>query len=251
MNNNPQSLVRRILNSEKPFVFYHTHIVNEENLQHAIAEEKSMDLDVSIDDEGNPYLGHSPEYHRKSGEPYFDSVPLWRAVDLISKSNIAVMVDCKHYDAWPVIEEIVEKIGPERCRVGSYVSELKFEHSRGGEEPDYLTDWSPAEKLRLLKEKYPAVTTVVYARWLPNDLLVSGEYKKLIEHVRDVVSTHHVDSVSLNIPYETVTNEWLRYFRIKNIIPAINVNNIDTTKLTEVYIGETDYLENASNVTQL
>ena len=33
-----------------------------------------MDLDVCIDDAGNAYLGHSSEYHAKSGEAFFQSL---------------------------------------------------------------------------------------------------------------------------------------------------------------------------------
>ena len=58
-----------------------------------------MDLDVCIDDEGKPYLAHSGEYHEKTGDPYFQSLPLWEVVEWIRQSANVVMVDCKHYDA--------------------------------------------------------------------------------------------------------------------------------------------------------
>lgn len=210
-----------------------------------------MDLDISVDEEGDPYLGHSPEYHRKSGEPYFDSMPLWKAVDLISQSDIMVLVDCKHHDAWPVIENVVEKIGPERCRVDSFVSELRFGHSRGEGEPDFLTEWSAIGRLRLLKAKYPSVTTAACAKWPPRDLLVSDRHERLVEYIRDLLKMNHVDLVCLSIPYETITDEWLRYFRAADIMPSIEVDKIDTSKLSGVYIGETDHLERASTITQL
>ena len=124
------TLAERVLASGTPFVFFHTWTVTEELLARAIREEKSMDLDIAVDDAGRPYLGHSPEYHAKSGEQYFRSLPLWDVVGRIVQSNIVTLIDCKHHDAWPVIEEIVAKIGPERCVVSSFVSELKFGHSR-------------------------------------------------------------------------------------------------------------------------
>ena len=73
------SLAQRIIASKTPFVFFQTDTVTKELLQQAIAEEKSMDFDVCVDDAGSPYLGHSREYHEKSGEPWFDSMPLWEA----------------------------------------------------------------------------------------------------------------------------------------------------------------------------
>ena len=56
------SLAGNILQSGKPFVFYHTYSVTRETLQRAIDEGRSMDLDVCIDGEGNLYIGHSKQY---------------------------------------------------------------------------------------------------------------------------------------------------------------------------------------------
>ena len=246
MKMKPKSLAKRILDSKKPFVFFHTCTVTKDLLQQAIDERKSMDLDVCVDDQGNPYLGHSKEYHEKSGEPYFNSMPLWEAVDLISKSNIVVMVDCKHFDAWPPIEEVVAKIGPERCLVCVYVSEFKFNYNRQEDEPDFLTEWSPIEKLRLLKGKFPSVTITPCAKWLPNDLLTSDRYKELIKNIRQMLKDNQADTVCLGVPDKTISDKTLRYFLEKNIILHVNIDGVDTNKLFEVYIGETDDLWRAS-----
>ena len=245
------SLAQRILNSGKPFTFFHTWTVSEELLQSAIREEKSMDLDVCVDDDGKPYLGHSKEYHEKSGEPYFNSLPIWEVVDRIAKSNIVVMVDCKHYDAWPAIEEVVVRIGPERCLACVYVSEFKFNFSRKGGEPDFLTEWSPIEKLRLLKSKYPLITTTPCAKWLPNDLLISDQYEDLIAKILKTLKNNRVDTVCLGVPDKTIFDKWLRYFLEEKIIPHVVVDGTDVTKLSEVYVGETDCLDQASRITEL
>lgn len=94
-----------------------------------------MDLDVCIDDQGHPYLGHPKEYHEKTREPFFDSMPLWEAVEALADSNIPVIVDCKHFGAWPVVEDVVRRLRPKRCLVHSFVSELKFEADRMAGEP--------------------------------------------------------------------------------------------------------------------
>jgi hypothetical protein len=240
------SLAQRILTSGKPFTIFHTWTVSEDLLRRAIQEERSMDLDVCIDDSGNPYLGHSREYHEKSGEPYFHSLPLWEVVDRISKSNIVTMIDCKHYDAWPVIEAVVAKIGPERCMVDSYVSEFKFGHSRADGEPDFLTEWTPIERLRELKAKFPPVTTAACAKWPPQDLLLSAKYRKLAAYIRDLTKENRIDGVCLSVPDETITDEWLRYFLAEDIIPRIEIDRTDTNRLTQVYVGQTDDLGRTS-----
>ncbi|MHB9023097.1 MAG: hypothetical protein ACYC7E_02840 [Armatimonadota bacterium] len=48
------------------------------------------------------------------------------------------------------------------------------------------------------------------------------------------------------MPDETITDAGLRYFLEKGIIPHVVIDNTDTSRLFELYIGETDYLARAS-----
>ena len=251
MSKDNMSLAQKIRYSKKSFVFFHTWAVTRNLLQQAIDEGKSMDLDVCVDDLGNPYLGHSQEYHEQSEEPYFNSIPLWEAVELISKANIIVMIDCKHYDAWPIIEEVITIIGPNRCLVCAYVSEFKFDYSRKEGESDFVTEWSPIEKLRLLKSKFPSVTTTPCAKWLPNDLLISDKYKELVQNIRQTLKDNRADTVCLGVPDETISDKWLRYFLKETIIPHVVIDKADTANLSGLFIGETDYLRKASNSSYL
>lgn len=246
-----KSLAKRVLDLKKPYIFFHTWSITKDLIQQAIDEEKSIDLDVCVDTSGKPYLGHSQEYHEKSGDPWFINMPLWAAVDMIAKSNISVMVDCKHPDSWPVIEKVITKIGPERCLICAYVSEFRFNYSRKNGEPDFITEWSPIKKLRLLKSKFPSVTITPCAKWLPNDLLISDQYKELLKDIRQTLKDNHADTVCLGVPDKTISDKSLRYFLKENIIPHVMVDKADTTKLSETYIGETDYLEQASKSTFL
>ena len=239
------SLAQRIIASKTPFVFLHTHTVTKELLRHAIAEEKSMDLDVCVGDAGSPYLGHSREYHEKSREPWFDSMPLWEAVDMIAGAAIPIIVDCKHFDAWPVVEEVITRIGPARCLVHTFVAELRFDFRDGS--PDFTTEWSPIRRLDRLKDKFPSVTTCASAKWLPDDLLTSDKHEELLHYIRQILKDNRVDTVCLNVPGGTFSDKPLRYFLKEAIIPHVEIDGLDTTHLTELYIGETDHLSQASN----
>ncbi len=240
------SFVERILKSQKPFILFHTWTVTPALLEKAIQEERSMDLDVCVDEQGNPYLGHSKEYHEKTWQPFFKSMPLWEAVDALAKSGIPAIIDCKHADAWPIVEEVVSRIGPQRCLVHSFVKELKFDHSRMQGEPDFLTEWSSIDILRSLKERFPSVTTTASAKWLPNDTLLSPRHEPLLSRIRDLLKDRRVDTVCLNVPNQTFSDEPLRYFLEQGIIPHIGIDYMDSRTLSEVYIGETDRLECAS-----
>jgi hypothetical protein len=241
------SLAQKILSSKKPFNLFHTWRATESTIRNAIDECKSIDLDVCIGEKGNPYLGHSLEYHQKTGEPFFESMPLWEAVDIISGAKIPVIVDCKHYNAWPIVEEVILKIGVERCLVHSFVSIFNYNYSREKGEPDFITEWSPIEKLFILKNRFPTLSTCASCKWLPNDLLISQQYNNLLYEIRKNIKDNKIDTVCLNVPNETFSDSSLRFFLNESIIPHIGIDSIDTSKFAEVYIGETDNLMSASD----
>jgi len=203
-----------------------------------------MDLDVCVDASGNPYLGHSEEYHEKSGDPWKDNMPLWEAVGILSDSDIPLIIDCKHFNAWPVVEQVIVKLREERCLVHTFASELHFDYDPIV--PDYVTEWSPIEKALSLKDRFPSVTTCVSAKGLPKNSLISDQYEDLLKEIRRLLKDNCVDTLCLNVPDDTFSDETLRFFLSENIIPHVGINGVDTTELSQVYIGETDYLEHAS-----
>jgi hypothetical protein len=240
------SFAQKVLKSKRPVVLFHTWTVTKELLGQAIREKRSMDLDVCVDDQGNPYLGHPKEYHDKMHEPFFDSMPLWETVEALADSNIPVIVDCKHFDAWPVVEEVVRQLRPERCLVHSFVSELKFDAGRIPGEPDFLSEWSSIERLRAMKRKSPSLTTTASAKWLPPDVLLSEKYEAVLEDVVRLLKEYQVNTVCLNVPDSTFSDKALRTFLQKDILPHVGVDRIDIKHLSEMYIGETDWMEVAS-----
>jgi hypothetical protein len=237
------SLAQKILKSQKPFVFYHTHEVTRDSLQEAIDSDKSMDLDICVDESGMPYLGHSEEFYEKSGTARDRSMPLWEAVDLISTARIPAIVDCKHYRAWPYVQEVIARIGPDKCLAHTFVSEFHFSYVR---HYDVRCEWSSVEKLKALKAEFPSLTTTASAKGLPYDLLISERFEELLHAIKKTLVEHRVDTVCLNVPDNTFSDQALAFFLEDEIIPHIMIDDIDTSELSEVYIGETDALGSAS-----
>jgi hypothetical protein len=237
------SFAQQVLKSGRAVVLFHTWTVTRELLERAMREKRSMDLDVCIDDNGNPYLGHPREYHEKTNEPFFNSMPLWEAVEALRYSSILVIVDCKHFGAWQIVEDVLRRLGPERCLVHSFVSELKFDRGRAQGEPDFLSEWSSIENLRALKAKFPSLTTTASAKWLPADVLVTHKYDDLLARVIRLLKKEGVESVCLNVPDSTFSDRVLRLFLENGILAHVGVDRADWKQLSEVYIGETDRLE--------
>ena len=243
------SLVQRIVKSKEPFILFHTHSATREAIEHAIASGKSMDLDICVDEVGSPYLGHSKEYYEKSGETQPETMPFWEAIETISRANIPVIVDCKHYDAWPVVERVITQIGAHRCLVHSFASELKFDYEHN--DHDYLTEWSPIQKLASIKKSFPLVTTTASCKFLPGNFLISPQYQNVLEQIREILVLGAVDTVCLNVPDNTMSDEILDFFLSKNIVPHVGIDNVNTAKLSKYYVGETDILSEASEANNI
>lgn len=239
------SLAQRIFNENKPFILFHTHSATQEAIEHAITSGKSMDLDICVDESGNPYLGHSKEYYEKSGEIQPKTMPFWEAIELVSKTGIPVIVDCKHYDAWPVVEKVISKIGAHRCLVHSFATELKFDYEHN--DHDYLTEWSPIKKLTEIKNKFPLATITASCKFLPNDLLQSAQYEKLLSDIRKTLKDNRIDTICLNVSDNTMSDKILEFFLKEKILPHVGIDKIDTSKLSKLYVGETDDLAVASD----
>ena len=239
------SLAQRIFNTNKPFVLFHTHSTTRETLEHAIVEGKSMDLDICVDDSGNPYLGHSKEYYEKNGETQPETMPFWEAIELVNKASIPVILDCKHYNAWRVVEEVISKIGAHRCLVHSFAAELKFDYDHN--DYDYLTEWSSIKSLSSIKEKFPSATTTASCKFLPNDVLLSAQYEKLLSDIRKVLKDNRVDTVCLNVPDDTTSDKVLDFFLAEKILLHVEIDKINVSRLSKLYVGETDNLAAASD----
>jgi hypothetical protein len=55
-----------------------------------------------------------------------------------------------------------------------------------------------------------------------------------------------LNTVCLNVPDNTFADESLRFFLKDSLIPHVMIDKTVSTRLSEVYIGETDCLEKAS-----
>src|SRR3989344_222051 len=232
------SLVQRIIRADKPFILFHTHSATREAIENAIASGKSIDLDICVEDSGNPYLGHSKEYYEKSGETQPETMPFAEAIELISKASIPVIVDCKHYNAWPIVKDVISQIGAHRCLVHSFAAELKFDYEHN--DHDYLTEWSPIKKLTEIKNKFPLATTTASCKFLPNNLLLSPQYEKVLSDIRKILEDNHIDTVCLNVPDNTMSDKVLEFFLNEKILPHVGIDNTNISKLSKIYVGETD-----------
>jgi len=240
------SLAQRILNSSKPFVLFHTYKVDKESIYQAVKENKSMDLDIAIDNEGKPFIGHTLEYYEISGEVRPKNMPFYETLNFLSKAHIPLIIDCKQVETWPTLIKTLNQLGPHRCLVHIFALELKFNHNLEYDK-NYPSEWIPIGNLKSLKEQFPNVTTTVSCKYLPPDVLLSSKYQAELESIKSILNENKVDTLCLNVPDETMTDKTLEFFLSENIIPHVNIDKINISSFKKTFVGETNYLEVASD----
>ena len=50
--------INEIISKQKSFTYFHTRVLNREILDRAKQAKKSLEIDLSIDKNGKPYIGH-------------------------------------------------------------------------------------------------------------------------------------------------------------------------------------------------
>ena len=97
-----------------------------------------------------------------------------------------------------------------------------------------------------MKRKFPSITTTACAKWLPADVLTSDKHGVLLARIARLLKDNRVDTICLNVPDSTFSDRTLMLFLREGILAHVGVDHADLTRLSQLYIGETDNLKFAS-----
>jgi hypothetical protein len=78
-------------------------------------------------------------------------------------------------------------------------------------------------------------------------VLLSAQYEKLLSDIRKVLKDNRVDTVCLNVPDDTTSDKVLNFFLAEKILLHVGIDKIDVSRLSKLYVGETDNLAAASD----
>lgn len=233
-------MLKGIIHS-KSVTLFHTHVVTSDLLEQALEEYRSIDLDICVSEEGGqPYLGHSDEYHTKSGVPQYKTMKLDEVITRleIHPHKIPVMLDCKHYAAWQHLVQFIERLGSERCLVNSYVHELRFRDHQ--EEFDIEVEYVPIDWMANVVKKYPDVVVSASARNLSSDCYRTPQ----IDHIERCLKEHAIDTISFNTNNNVLSLSDLLICAERKIIPNIEIDRYDEMPQVHV-LAETNHLSSA------
>ena len=238
------NLANKVWSEKKPYILFHTHVLNEDVLQQAISQQKNVDIDISVDPEGKVYVGHSYDYHQRTKKPLYDSVDFEEAISTLSESDCYCYVDCKQRESLGYIFDIVERLGGSRCHIISFVHELNFYSSAEEWKNECIvSEWIEAEDLLNLKDQFPDVSIAGSGKGLSLDQ-VTTQPDEMADNVRERVPGF--DAVSLNIkPRNQYPSEFIIALNKVGLLPHVPIDTLGN--LPEgLFIGETDHISRAS-----
>ena len=83
------------IKKDEPFVYFHTHVIDESILESAIQAGKSLEVDMSVDKDDQLYVGHPENFYTELKKiPLPDNLPLDEVLEKMKKSNLYLVIDC-------------------------------------------------------------------------------------------------------------------------------------------------------------
>jgi hypothetical protein len=241
--------VLKIIPEQRPFTYFHTHVVSPEILEAAIAAHKSLELDISITPKGKIYVGHPLSFYDFWDKPRPNNVPLDAALARAKETGLFLVFDAKDALVLPRIQQAILDHGIDRCLLHAFVEELVFKPfaSKIVEEPHWGREQLPLEKVLAVK-RATGVQVALACRGLTNELWTSQDQTAIIKKILDV-AVGNVDVVIFNFPKDEVAPTSLYTALLEHgIVPHISMSRVPRDKRPTAYLGTTDDLADATVV---
>lgn len=246
-NHPAKNPVERVFEKKQPFIYFHTHEVTKEILDSGIQAGKSLEVDVSMDEGGQIFIGHPLSFYEFKHMAPPDNLPFEPVVEALKKSGIYLVLDCKDARSLPRIKEIVTDFGSDRVLFHAWVDKLLFKPypPEITVEPHWpYEDLTYDEVVDLHKET--GVSVILSSRGLTQERLAEeGETvtNQILEACRGVASAVNFSLPNGKLPPKEIVDRLLS----ERILTWMNIDQIDADSRPELYLGASDFIENVSN----
>lgn len=225
-----------------PFIYLHMHKINDELLSAAIKANGSIEIDVSVDESGELFIGHPHSFYEYKNLDLPDNLPLDFVIDAIQDTNLIVVIDCKDVRAVDWIRKTIARLGVHRVIVHAWVDTLLFKpyDVTLDIEPNWIYEDLPLNVLEKLHEDTD-VSIIISSRGLSN-AYIAAHYDHVIEMI--LLSTKNTSAaMNLNLPNNEVPSRKLTAELMKSkILTLQNIDKVSSGALPLTYIGMTDDL---------
>lgn len=242
------SLFDTILQRKKPFIYLHTHAITPRVLDDAIKSSASIEIDVSIDNEGNPFIGHPLSFYeyKKLAPPA--NLPIDDVIARLQKTNLYVVMDCKDVRAIPWVKQTTNVIGRDRSIFHAWSDSLLFKpyDTNAAIEPHWIHEDLPQSVIQKLYED-THIPILLSARGLTHDY-INDNYQNVLQRIlaatRPACAAIHFNLPGGQAPSMEIMNELLAH----GILTLLNIDIVPPGKRPEVFVGMTDHINAAGTV---
>lgn len=245
VNNN---LVKQAAELREPFNIFHTHVLDRQVLDAAVAAKKSLEVDIAITPEGKIYVGHPLSFYENRHLPPPSNLALDDVVKEAKAAGLFLVLDLKDTKVIPAAKKIIDEYGAGRCLVHAFCKELSFRpwppKVEAIREPNWEGEELPLEELLGLHES-TRVPLALSCHGITQERL----YNERDEILKTVVAIAQrgVFAVSLSVPPdEDVPLVFANKLIENGIVPLIRVDRTAPQNKPGFFLGFTDYLERAT-----
>jgi|SRR5665213_2060545 len=243
---NPISQIKKL---NKPFSYFHTHVIDRAILDSVLESRKSLEIDVCMYDDGTIYVGHPVGYYTSRNLPLPSNVPLETIVKEAAAADLFLCFDCKHIKVLPKIKEMIELYGVDRCLVHAFIKELSFKPWPAKvmefAEPHWPQEEMPLDDLLRLKAE-TGVPLLLSCHGITRERLET-EGESIMNRILELTKGR-VESINFFLPKdEIVPMPIMQQLLDNNILPLVGDRFPMDNSRPAIYLGSTDHLELASN----
>ena len=245
-----QNPIHRVFELQKPFTFFHTHVLDQTVMNKATKSGKSLEVDVSIDDNGQIFVGHPLSEYEFDHLPPPSNLPLEEVIAQSKAANLFLVLDCKDVRLLPAVQKVIKGYGAERCAIHSFTDALSFKpwppKVQAVAKPGWIPGELPLEELLELKLATEA-PLILSCHGLTAER-VESEKEQIMKRVLDVAK-NDVEVVNFYMPKDELMPLDLADELIKqHVLPLIPVDRTPSEACPKIYLGATDIVEQASDL---
>lgn len=240
------NLLHKTIQNGKPFIYFHTLLLNKKILNLAKHSGKSIEIDISMDTEGKLFIGHPYEFYEfKHLIPPPQNLPIQTIVQEAKESDLYLVLDCKDVRAIPAIQDIIDNYGVESCSFHSWLKELQFKPyaTEITVEPHWKYEDLPMNKVLELKST-TSVPIISSARGLTLARLENEP--QIVDHIIDIAEGK-IDAINFNLPnYASPPKHIIDKLLDKGILTWLNVDYVAEEDLPKIFVGISDHISHVS-----
>jgi hypothetical protein len=241
--------VRQIFEKRKPFIIFHTHVIDRKVLNAAVAAGKSLEVDLSIDGKGEIYVGHPLSHYAASNLPPPNNLPLDTVLGEMKAAGLFLALDCKDVRVLPKAQEIIKEYGAENCIFHSWSDALILEpylEKWDTVQPNWAGEELPHSEILKLRQATNVPMTLSCHRGLTRKRLqMDGDV--IVDRIAEILDGNTEGLSFVLPPGEIVPMSAMQKLLEHRILPHIHVDEVPPEARPPIYLGWTNHLEHASD----